>query len=603
MSVQTGIETPSAPVSTQLSARLRHRWLRFRYDPNPLWMREMRQSARMPRTPYILMIVTILMTMLLTSIGGGMSADHANPAEVGQLIFHVFFSLAFYLVGLIGPALAANSIASEREGHTWEAVLLTGMRPAEIARGKFWSAFTAIGQYIVMLAPVGALSFLFGGITPMEVVAAFALLFLFAALAVAFGLAISSKMNHMRTALLVTLLLAVPITAFSHGVFGFGLSAAAHAVWPAVDSGTPVWLPMAFVRAPFDWIYFCYLIVLPCAFVAMPAWFLYEVTKSNLTSVTDDRSYGLKRWYIGCSPVVACVAMLPVFHKTFASGGVGGFFSSSGYTTMAFVPTVVIFFTHLVFGCFLFAGEAIGPSRRVRAMLREASRVRHFLSPGVLKAARLQLLVALLLFTVMVGTTFLMLALPSTKPWTEELFALGLICSYPIGFFIFLVGVAAWHRAKSSHGGTGRLMLVVYGFIASTVPWVMAVVAGIERSSHGGIDIGHFLAAPSPFYMFYAIASFEAGHKPAIVAAQLIAATLYAVVGLVLLRKASRRCNTIIDEHEALLCAADERLAAEDAARAHPHGNSEAEATAVGNSEAEATAVGNDETEAPTSET
>jgi hypothetical protein len=332
---------------------------------------------------------------------------------------------------------------------------------------------------------------------------------------------------------------------------------------------------------------------LPCAFVAMPAWFLYEVTKSNLTSVTDDRSYGLKRWYIGCSPVVACIAMLPVFHTTFATGGVAGLFSSSGYATVAFIPTVLLFFTHLVFGCFLFAGEAIGPSRRVRAMLREASPLRRFLSPGVVKAARLQLIEALVLFTLMVGASFLMLAKHSTKTWTEELFALGLICSYPVGFFIFLVGVAAWYRAKSSHGGTGRLMLVVYGFVASTVPWVVAAVAGIERSSHGGVSIGNFLAAPSPFYMFYAIASFEAGHKPAIVVAQLIAAALYAVVGFLLLRKASRRCQTIIDEHEALLCAADDRLATEDAARALPSDHREDAAGAEGHSQAEA----------PTSET
>ena len=99
--------------------------------------------------------------------------------------------------------------------------------------------------------------------------------------------------------------------------------------------------------------------------------------------------------------------------------------------------------------------------------------------------------------------------------------------------------------------------------------------------------------------MFYAVASFDAGHKPAIVVAQLIAAALYAVVGVVLLRKASRRCKTIIDEHEALLCAADERLAAEDEARAHPNAHHEAEVAAQGNHEAEAPAEDNSEDEAP----
>ena len=87
---------------------------------------------------------------------------------------------------VVGPAVAANSIASEREGRTWEAVLLTGLSPTVIARGKFLAAFTAIAMYIVMLAPVGALPFLFGGVTATEVVLAFAGLFLIALLSVAF---------------------------------------------------------------------------------------------------------------------------------------------------------------------------------------------------------------------------------------------------------------------------------------------------------------------------------------------------------------------------------------------------------------------------------
>jgi ABC-type transport system involved in multi-copper enzyme maturation permease subunit len=561
MSTQTGIETPASPASRQLSDRLRHGWIRLRYDPNPLWMREMRQSARLNRTPVILMIITILMTMLLTTIGGLMTAERTNPAKVGQVLFQVFFSLAFFVVSLVGPALAANSIASEREGRTWESVLLTGMRPAEITRGKFLAAFTAIAQYIVMLAPVGALPFLFGGITPMEVVAAFAFLFLIAALAVAFGLAISSKMSNLRTALLLTLLLAVPISATTFGSFGVGMSFAAHKAWPGVDSGMPVWLPMAYVRAPFDWIYFCYLIVLPAAFVALPAWFLYELTKSNLTSVTDDRSYGLKRWYLACSPIAACVAMIPVFHESVARGTSVG----TGYRTLIFSVTVCLFFLHLLFGCFLFASEAIGPSRRVKVMTQGASRLRRFLSPGVVRAARLQLLTGILLIGVMLLVTFVLLGTKSSKSWQEELFALGLISSYPLGFFVFLLGIAAYYRARSRHGGIVRLMLVVYGFTLSTVPWIVAIVAGLQTYSPGAVGIPHFAAAPSPFYMFYAIAAFEAGRTPSVVVAQLICAGLYAAIGAVLLRKAGARCKTIVDEHDALLRAADERLAAEDA--------------------------------------
>ncbi|HNT00161.1 MAG TPA: ABC transporter permease, partial [Polyangiaceae bacterium] len=212
MSAQTG--TPSfvpSPPSSRAVDLARTSLRRVRNNPNPIWIRELRQAARLGRTPIILMTITALVALLMTAIGGIMSVA-ASPSTIGITLFHTFFSLAFFVVTLLGPALAANSVASEREGRTWEAVILTGLPPKTIARGKFLSAFTNISMYIVMLAPVGALSFLFGGVTALEVVVAFFFLFLFALLGVAFGLAISSALASGRTAILLSLLLAFPLT-------------------------------------------------------------------------------------------------------------------------------------------------------------------------------------------------------------------------------------------------------------------------------------------------------------------------------------------------------------------------------------------------------
>src|SRR3954471_10004928 len=110
--------------------------------PNAIWMREMRQSARLARTPWVLFALTLVLSLLMCSIGGIAATTNTAPAVIGQTLFQTFFSLAYLVVILVGPAVAANSIASEREGRTWEAVLLTGLRPKEIARGKFLAAYT-----------------------------------------------------------------------------------------------------------------------------------------------------------------------------------------------------------------------------------------------------------------------------------------------------------------------------------------------------------------------------------------------------------------------------------------------------------------------------
>jgi ABC-type transport system involved in multi-copper enzyme maturation permease subunit len=380
VSAQTGSAVPTAPASSGLLAQLRFRLERLRKDPNPIWIRELRQATRLVRTPIILCVLAILVTLSMASLGGIVSLD-ASPATTGFVLFQVFFSVAYFVVTLVGPAVAANSIASEREGRTWEAVVLTGLPPALIARGKFMAAYTSIGMYIVMLAPVGALPFLFGGVTALETVAAFALLFLIAGLAVAFGLAMSSKMNSLRAAIVVTLLLAFIASLGVYLSLGLGLSYLAHEEWSGIAEGPPVWLPTAYARAPFDLRYVVYLIALPIALVALPAWFLYEATIANLTSITDDHSTGLKRWYVVTLPVLAIVAGVPMAAV------------STSDRAEALVAGGSALFVFMMLAAYLFAGDPLGPSRRVRMHWdrRGAGKLKRLFGPGIIRASWIQL--------------------------------------------------------------------------------------------------------------------------------------------------------------------------------------------------------------------
>ena len=280
-------------------------------DPNAIWMREMRASARLSRTPWVLFGLTLTLSLLMCSIGGISAASQTTPAAIGEALFQVFFSLAYLVVVIVGPAVAANCIASEREGRTWEAVLLTGLRPKDVARGKFMAAYTTLALYVVMLAPVGALSFLFGGVTATEVVVAFVFLFLVAALAVAFGLAVSSLMSSLRGAIVVTLMLAIVVGPLLYFVFGFGASFGIHKLWNDVPEAFPIWLPLAYSRGTFGLEYLLLLVAVPLLVLSIPAWLLYEATIANLSGEADDRSTGLKRWFFFSTPLVAIACAVP----------------------------------------------------------------------------------------------------------------------------------------------------------------------------------------------------------------------------------------------------------------------------------------------------
>ncbi|MBW2528028.1 MAG: ABC transporter permease, partial [Deltaproteobacteria bacterium] len=556
MGVQTGVETPRGPASRQLGDRVRFRVDRWRAEPNPLWMREMRQSARLMRTPVVLMVVTVLVAMLMAAIGGVMTGT-ASPAEAGTALFHTFFSLAYFVVTLVGPALAANSIASEREGHTWEAVLLTGMRPAQVARGKFLSSYTSIAMYVVMLAPVGALPFLFGGITPIEVLVAFLFLFLMALLGVAFGLAISSKMQSLRVAILVTLLLAIPISVACFLALGVGLSVAAHELWTEVPAGPPVWLPTAYGRAPLGVEYLVYLIALPVVGITLPAWFLYEVTNANLTSVTDDRSRGLKRWYLVAAVATTAACAVPMF--------AGDLDDVSGFV----IAGACVLFFFVVFCAFLFAGEPIGPSRRVQATLAGAGRLRRWLAPGVIRATVMQLLFSLAAVGALAACGIGYVHLSGAPRPIEQIEQIVVFCSYAAGFVLFTIGLTAYLRARASTPAVPRVLLLVFHFILFTLPWIAAAVAGVlTRSSGGAGDAALAVASPSPIYAGVAVAAVSKPDPGIAVIASMSWSVIYALVGLLFVAAAARRCNRIIADHEQVLVEADRRLAEEDRRRA-----------------------------------
>ena len=141
---------------------------------NPVLRRELRLITARGRFEWVVLVLTVAMTLVIASVAGRANTG-MHPAYIGKVLFQTYFGIAHGLVLVAGPAVAASSIASEREGRTYEALALTGMSPAAMARGKFFAAVTNVGAYVLALAPVGALPFLFGGVSGTAVADATAL--------------------------------------------------------------------------------------------------------------------------------------------------------------------------------------------------------------------------------------------------------------------------------------------------------------------------------------------------------------------------------------------------------------------------------------------
>ncbi len=556
MSVQSGSPSvpPPAPGSSWFARR---RWglSRLTRDPNPVWMRELRQSARLQRTPVILMALTVAVALLISSVGGIASVT-AEPAKVGVGIFHTFFSLAFALVTWLGPAVAASTIAGEKNGRTWEALALTSLSPARITRGKFLAAYTYVALYLVMLAPVGALPFLFGGVTATEVILAFFCCFVFTALAVAFGLALSSKFQSSTSAIIVTLIVALTTSFATFSGLGVALSVAVHEQWPAVAQGPPVWLPTAWVRADFGLPYLAFLVVLPAVAVLVPAWLFYEVTVANLAGPSDDRSSRLRVWTIVSSlSLTGCCAMVAVATRQVEWAKAQGTF----------------LFLFFVFVVLMVAGEPLGPSRRVRVAWDRAGRSRALraLGPGVVPATTWLLGLVLVAFAACMGVGLL------TLPKASDRDALIAFDGQLLAFLLFLCGLSAFFRTRAEGATVPRVLLVVTTAVASIGPWIVMAIAGvITRTSDGTLA----LASPSPTYAFVLADEIQRGSANVanLILPAILCSAGYALFGVGLFAMAAGRAHARLGQERERVTQLEAMLDAELQAEAAAAEGSEA---------------------------
>jgi ABC-type transport system involved in multi-copper enzyme maturation permease subunit len=544
MSSDAGSHSLPPPASAALApSSVKTLWTRVFGEPNPVWMRELKQAARLQRTPIILAVVTAMMTLLICSVGGVASAT-AEPARVGVGIFHTFFSLAYAVVTWIGPAVAANTIAGERSARTWEALQLTGLGPRRIARGKFLAAYTYICLYIVMLVPVGALPFLFGGVTATEVLLAFLILFLLAALAVAFGLAVSAKFQSPAAAIIVTLLVALPVSLAVYGGAGVGLSYAAHEQWQGVPGGPPVWLPTAYVRADFGLPYLVFLLLLPALTTAIPAWLFYESAVANMGSASDDRSTRLRVWFLTTLPALtASVALV-----TALSHDISWVYSGAG-----------LLWAFGCFGAFLFSSEPLSPSPRVLAVWQRSGTraLARSLGPGVLRACVLLLLLTAASLVVNAGLGVLK---AKTQADRDAVLAFH---GYALAFFCFVVGFTAWARARATSSGTPRLLLATALFFAFVGPWIAMAVAGLITSQH---DRAMLMAGPSPTFAVTMVQAASTASPDAglILATGSACAAAWALIGVGLFAVASARIRARLSTERSARAALQDAFDAEE---------------------------------------
>ncbi|MFI5297080.1 MAG: ABC transporter permease [Polyangiales bacterium] len=535
-----------------------------RSEPNPLLVRELQQSLRVPRLPWLIAASVAVVGLSILSFGS-LEWASARSAKIGAGLYQALTWLIVLYTVVVGPSTAAGSITSEREGKTLEPLLLTALTPSDITRGKFLAAYGTLGLQVVALLPLAAIPMIFGGVSASELVVTWIYLAAIAANSVGFGLVIASRAQNARNAVMVSSVLPA-LGSF----FFFSLATAAGEIarerWPFLNGG-PLWWTGAYATVPFDLDYVLFLILWPLALLGLPLWIFLASTTSNLRSANDDRSSGAKRWMVFAALVFATLVFLTCFRvptRTAPAIGVAAIIFGS-LSAFILLPMLV--------------SEPLTASRRVRARWDAERRgpFARFFGAGLWSGATVHLVsLAIVLGASMAGaslgsvTTGLRSHLGVASTSGSETGVSGaflVLIVFVALFFVFVVGLACYLRARApSEAGVLRAgaWTIAITVMATVLPGVAAAIV----AAFGGHDgnAWQLAAAPSPAFALYACgqemsSAIDAGRTTTIAFS---AAFAWGVLGITLMALAWDRARRTLSSHARAAAKTDEKLRLED---------------------------------------
>lgn len=194
---------------------------------NPVLARELRQRMRGPRaaivlTVYLLLLVAVLQLMY-AGINRAVGSSSPNPelvVVIGRSVFQTLLFFVLLLVCFIVPGVSAGAIAGERERQTLLPLQITLLSPRSILVGKLLASLAFVSLLVVATLPLVGVSFLLGGVEPLEVVKATVMVLVVAAALAALSIACSTAMRRTQGATVVSYALVLALVLGTFMVFG-----------------------------------------------------------------------------------------------------------------------------------------------------------------------------------------------------------------------------------------------------------------------------------------------------------------------------------------------------------------------------------------------
>ena len=223
---------------------------------NPVLQKELKLRFRYFKS--VTGLIVYLITLLIFVGGYLLVALELN--NVSQLSpddsFGLFIMLSIIQMGLvlfITPGLTAGAISTEREKQTLNMLLMTTQSSLQIVVGKLTSSIAYLGLLLIAGLPLYSVVFLFGGVSPMQLVTIFIFYFVTMVAIGSIGIYFSIVLKRTITAMITTygtMIFLSAVTAFFFiitvmvsdltAVYGGGSEIPLAYFWAAINPGALV---------------------------------------------------------------------------------------------------------------------------------------------------------------------------------------------------------------------------------------------------------------------------------------------------------------------------------------------------------------------------
>lgn len=180
---------------------------------NPVLKKELKTRMRTWRTPVMISLYVLVLSLLVLLVFADMifSYNGSRGMRLDNVkdMFFIFTIFQLLLLIFIVPATTAGSISGERERSTLELLICTRMSSFSIILGKLFSSLAEVIVLLIASIPVLSTFFIFGGVSPGNIILIFGFYFVTAILFGSIGIFMSAFFKKTSTSTVASYMMAL----------------------------------------------------------------------------------------------------------------------------------------------------------------------------------------------------------------------------------------------------------------------------------------------------------------------------------------------------------------------------------------------------------